>query len=64
MKLADYLNDNGLTHADFAQAIGVSKETVRRYMVGDRRPKPHIMEKIATATDCQVTANDFFGIAA
>ena len=65
MKLAEYLEANQLTYAEFARRIGVrSDETVRRYVVEGRVPTPKIMEKIALATGCQVTANDFFGIAA
>lgn len=63
MKLADYMKAHDLSRAEFAERIGVTPETVRRYMI-DRIPTPKIMEKIALATGCQVTANDFFGIAA
>lgn len=65
MKLAAYLEANGLSYAEFARRIDAkSAETVRRYAVEGRVPTPKIMEKIALATGCQVTANDFFGIAA
>jgi hypothetical protein len=42
----------------------VSEETVRRYVKGTRIPEREVMEKIALATACKVTANDFYGIAA
>jgi DNA-binding transcriptional regulator YdaS (Cro superfamily) len=64
MKLADYLQHHSIHPADFAKSIGVSRETVRRYMVGIRRPNRKKLPKIAEATNGQVTANDFFGIAA
>lgn len=64
MKLDAYLKSEQLARADFAKVIGVSSETVRRYIAGTRIPEREVMEKIALATDCQVTANDFFGIAA
>lgn len=64
MKLRDYLDHNGLTKAQFAERIGVSEETIRRYVTGERIPDKKKMSKIALATACQVTANDFFGIAA
>ena len=64
MKLADYLKHHSIHPADFAKSIGVSKETVRRYMVGDRRPDREKLLLIADATSGEVTANDFFGIAA
>lgn len=64
MKLSDYLTHNSISPADFAKSIGVSKETVRRYIVGDRRPEREKLHTIAEATNGEVTANDFFGIAA
>lgn len=64
MKLADYMRAQSLSRAEFAGRIGVSAETVRRYLECGRIPTPKVMEKIALATGCQVTANDFFGIAA
>lgn len=60
MRLIDYLNDNDISPAEFAVSIGVSKEAVRRYIAGDRRPTRRVLEKIALATACEVTANDFF----
>jgi transcriptional regulator with XRE-family HTH domain len=61
--LSAYLEEAQLSRAQFAAKIGVSKEAVRRYLIG-RVPEPDIMEKIALATACKVTPNDFFGIAA
>lgn len=62
MKLADYLDQASISRRDFAETIGVSSEAVRRYVEGKRIPDKQIMAKIALATGCQVTANDFFGI--
>lgn len=64
MKLSDYLAQKGLTEAEFADRIGSSREAVRRYCKGTRIPDREKMAKIALATACEVTANDFFGIAA
>jgi transcriptional regulator with XRE-family HTH domain len=64
MKLADYMTAHDLSRAEFAESIRVSAETVRRYLAGERIPDKHVMERIAEATGFQVTANDFFGIAA
>lgn len=64
MKLADYLAQEDLTADAFAESIGTSRESVRRYISGERIPDRKIMLKIALATGCKVTANDFFGIAA
>lgn len=64
MKLAEYLDEQGLTRSQFADLIEVSQETVRRYLNEGRIPEPKVMTRIALATGCKVTANDFFGIAA
>jgi transcriptional regulator with XRE-family HTH domain len=64
MTLSDYLARTSTSRRDFAKRIGVSKEAVRRYVAGTRIPEKEIMEKIALATASQVTANDFFGMAA
>lgn len=66
VKLGDYLSENDLTYTSFAPLIGVKKpETVRRYCLLPGRayhriPRPPIMARIATATDGQVTAADFY----
>jgi transcriptional regulator with XRE-family HTH domain len=63
MRLQEYLAIHRVSRADFAQQIGVSVESVRRYLTG-RVPEPSVMEKIIEETEGKVTANDFFGIAA
>jgi transcriptional regulator with XRE-family HTH domain len=64
MKLSDYLQRTSTSRREFAKTIGVSSETVRRYIAGTRIPEKEVMEKIAVETGNAVTANDFFGIAA
>jgi transcriptional regulator with XRE-family HTH domain len=64
MKLADYLERTSTSRREFAKTIGVSEETVRRYVAGTRIPEKEKMEKIAEVTGMVVTANDFFGLAA
>lgn len=64
MTLKEYLKQAEIDHRTFADRIDVSPETVRRYLIGDRIPDKQRMSRIALATDGQVTANDFFGIAA
>ena len=64
MTLEAYLKETGESREEFAKRIGVSAETIRRYLTSERRPDRERMEKIALATGCKVTANDFFGIAA
>lgn len=64
MRLQEYLTATSVSRADFARQIGVSAESVRRYLYTGRVPEPPVMEKIIEATEGKVTANDFFGIAA
>ena len=60
MTLHDYLKKHKVSVVEFAAMIGVSSESVYRYMVGSRRPTWKVMEKIAQTTDGKVTANSFF----
>jgi DNA-binding transcriptional regulator YdaS (Cro superfamily) len=62
--LKEYLKQAEIDRHVFAERIGVSPETVRRYIAGDRIPDKQRMSRIALATHGQVTANDFFGLAA
>lgn len=64
MTLHQYLTDAKISDADFAKLIGVERSTVTRLRGGNQIPKPDLMRFIAEQTDGQVTANDFFGIAA
>lgn len=64
MTLAEYLARASLSRPQFARKIGVSPETVRRYIDCGRVPTPRIMAKIIGETDGKVTADDFFKVAA
>lgn len=65
MKLADFLEAHELSYAEFARSIRAkSPETVRRYAIEGRVPRPQMLERIIEATDGKVTANDFFGVVA
>lgn len=59
MRLSEYLSAEQLSLTDFAKAIGVSAEAVRRYRDGDRTPRPEQMVRIKAATSGAVTADDF-----
>jgi predicted transcriptional regulator len=63
MTLSDYLTRHSISRQEFAKTIGVSSEAVRRYM-GTRVPTAEIMREIIKATNGEVTANDFFKVAA
>ena len=58
-KLATFLEEQGITDAEFGRQIGVERHTVGRYKAGDRFPSKHILLKIHKVTQGQVTANDF-----
>lgn len=64
MRLQDYLTEAQLTYGQFAELIDATEGAVRRYAKGERIPDKERMIRIALATACKVTANDFFGIAA
>lgn len=59
MKLSDYLTWKSITPETFAARLKVDVVTVRRYLRGTRRPRWGVMDRIVTATDGMVTANDF-----
>ncbi len=62
MKLASWLDINRLSDAEFARRVGVPRQTIGRYKLGERFPKPNLLNKIYKATEGQVTANDFAGM--
>jgi transcriptional regulator with XRE-family HTH domain len=62
MKLKKYLKKNGITQAQFAAEIGVSKQAVVWWVSeGEhhRRPNPENIQKIKRYSKGKVTANDF-----
>ncbi len=63
MKLADYLATEKISHAAFAQRIGVSQAAVTRYARGLRFPHRGILARIKSATDGAVTFRDFLDLA-
>jgi transcriptional regulator with XRE-family HTH domain len=64
MKLSDYLSENGLTQAQFAQLVGASQQAVAMWVIGDRTPRAAQMRKVKDATGGTVTPNDFLPSAA
>ena len=59
MKLSEYLADKQISVADFAVGIGVERQSVHRWLSGQRFPDRVMLSKIMAATDGLVTANDF-----
>jgi transcriptional regulator with XRE-family HTH domain len=59
MRLQTYLENNGITHREFAEEIGTSQAAVTRYANGLRFPSRDILARIRTATGGRVSADDF-----
>lgn len=60
MKLGEYLKDAELSLTEFAETVGVSEQSMSRYVAGKRLPRPEIMRRITRASGGRVEANDFF----
>lgn len=61
VKIDDFLKANGVSSQAMAEALGVTREMVRRYRLGLAKPKPEIMLKIKQLTSGQVAEGDFDG---
>ena len=59
MLLKDHLRAASETPASFAPRIGVSVQTLYRYLSGDRFPTPWNLRRIREVTGGAVTADDF-----
>jgi transcriptional regulator with XRE-family HTH domain len=59
MKLAAYLQKNGISDEDFGQLIGVTRQAVHRYKTFERFPERSVLAEISKVTKGEVTANDF-----
>lgn len=59
MTLYEWLKREGLTHADFAERIGLTQSSVTRYVTGSRVPRRETMIEIARATNGEVAPADF-----
>lgn len=57
--LGKYLKDRGITQSAFAIRIGRTQPAVARYINGTRTPDWETMRRIASATDGELTPNDF-----
>ncbi len=63
MKLIDFLRITGLSARQFAFGIGVSPQSLSRYLHTGRVPRGQVMERIVAVTKGAVTPNDFYGTA-
>lgn len=59
MTLDQFLQSKRLTRAAFAEQVGVSRQTLQRYLAGERFPRRRVLRAIDAATGGLVTANDF-----
>lgn len=60
MKLAAWLRTKDMTATAFGLLVNVTnKQTMSRYIRGDRFPPPDVLVRIRAVTDGEVTADDF-----
>ena len=62
MRLDQYMETEGLSHAQFANMCGISARALYRYAKHQRVPREPVMRAIILATDNKVLPNDFFGL--
>ena len=59
MKLAQYIRETGTNAAAFGRQVGVkNRQTMFKYIAGDRLPPPETARLIVEATDGKVTLLD------
>jgi hypothetical protein len=58
-KLAEWLRLREMSKSDFADAVGVDKSTVGRWIDGSAKPRWDQFPKIYEVTDGEVTPNCF-----
>ncbi len=59
MKLRDYLIENFMTEAEFAEKIGTTQPVINRYIHEKIIPRPRLMKKIFETTSGKVSYRDF-----
>ena len=60
MTLAEFMSTNSLSPEEMASRIGdVSASGVKKWVYGERVPRPDQMRRIIDATDGAVMPNDF-----
>lgn len=63
MLLRTYLAQNDLSPAAFGVLVGASEHGVRKWISGERTPRPDAQRKIIEITNGAVTPNDFLSSA-
>lgn len=59
MKLSAYLKSHNIRPASFAALVGVPASTISRIVSGKRNPRVDTAQKIADATNGEVSLADF-----
>lgn len=59
MKLRDWMSDNDKTHEEIAAAVGCSRFSVHKWIVGVCPPSRPFIRIIKILTNNQVTEKDF-----
>lgn len=62
MNLKTYLKTSDTTVAEFAEKLGVTVQSLYRYINGDRVPKKKIMKRISLITNGHVMPNSFYEV--
>lgn len=60
MTLQEWMQNEGMSDAQFARRLARSTAAVNKWRNGLRTPRADALRQIVEATDGQVTANDFF----
>jgi transcriptional regulator with XRE-family HTH domain len=58
-KLEAYCKMRNWSPAELARRLGVHRNSVHRYLRGDRRPDWEVLERLEVLTKGRVTARDF-----
>lgn len=58
-RFGEFLDENGLSLQDAADALSVSKVAVWHWRTGKQRPRPEIRDRIASWTSGRVTADSW-----
>lgn len=64
MLLKTYLEQNEIDHEKFAKKANASVHGLKKWLRGERIPRPKTIRRIAKITNGEVTAQDFFSEAA
>jgi transcriptional regulator with XRE-family HTH domain len=61
MTLQQFMTHANLDAAQLAAQVGVGREAVRKWVRGERIPRPNLMRRIVKVTKGKVGPADFYG---